>query len=149
MLLRTRLFNYKKQLFVSKYKSILITKKHIIFYKIFYGGVKVMAADWDCTKYVVGRQDSLSDILRRFGVSIKDLSECNREKNLLALKEGDTLLIRNAPHDPEKNYLLKEDETLLSVAQKLNISALKLLKANPDFMPYEIKQGIWIALPDF
>jgi hypothetical protein len=108
-----------------------------------------MIADQNYILYVVEKQDALSDILRRFGVSIKDLNENNSEKDLLSLREGQILLIKNVPHDPERTYLLKEDETLLSVAKKFNTSALRLLKANPDFMPQEIKQGMRIALPDF
>jgi LysM repeat protein len=113
------------------------------------GWCKGMSAGQDCTLYVIEKQDTLSDIIRRFGVSIRELKEYNRESDLLSLKEGQTLLIKNTPHDPGKTYLLQENETLTTVAQKFNTSALRLLKANPDFMPQEIKQGMRIALPDF
>lgn len=103
----------------------------------------------DFIVYTVGKQDALSDIMRRFSVSIKELEEYNKERDLFSLQEGQTLTIKNYPHDEKKTYILQEDENLFSVAKKFNVSTLWLLKANPNFMPQEIKQGMRIALPDF
>jgi len=108
-----------------------------------------MAAQQDFIVYTVGKQDTLSDILRRFSVSIIDLKEYNKGNDLFSLREGQTLLIKNMPHNTKNTYTLGEDENLHSVAKKFNISTLKLLKANPNFMPQEIIQGIRIVLPDY
>lgn len=108
-----------------------------------------MTAEQDFMVYTVGKQDTLSDILRRFNISITDLKEYNTEKDLFSLREGQTLLIKNTQGDLKNTYTLGENENLLSVAKKFNVSTLKVLKANPNYMPQEIKPGIIIALPDY
>jgi spore germination protein len=97
--------------------------------------------------YSVGYKETLSDILRKFDISIRDIIESNGSCDLLSLKEGQTLLIRNKEKRGH-GYMLQENDTLSSVAEKFQISVLSLLKANPNFMPNEIRQGIRIALPN-
>lgn len=97
--------------------------------------------------YSVRHNEMLSDILRKFDVSIRDLIECNGTCNLLSLREGQALFIR-CKEERGQGYTLQENDTLSSVAKKFKISELSLLKANPNFMPNEIRQGIRIALPE-
>ena len=97
--------------------------------------------------YSVRYNETLSDILRRFDVSIRDLIECNVKCNLLSLKAGQVLFIIKK-EEGVRGYTLQENDTLSSVAEKFKISELSLLKANPNFMPNEIRQGIRIALPE-
>ena len=97
--------------------------------------------------YSVKKNETLSDILRKFDVSIRDILKYNGSCDLLSLKEGQVLFIRNR-EERGRGYTLQENDTLSSVAKKFRISELSLLKANPDFMPGEIRQGIRIALPE-
>ncbi len=97
--------------------------------------------------YSVRRSETLSDILRKFDVSIRDLARYNESCDLLSLNEGQILFIISKEENG-RCYTLQENDTLSSVAEKFRISELKLLKANPNFMPNEIRQGIRIALPE-
>lgn len=97
--------------------------------------------------YSVRRNETLSDILRKFDVSIRDLIEYNESCNLLSLKEGQTLFIISK-EERGRGYTLQENDTLSSVAEKFEVSVLSLLKANPNYMPNEIRRGIRIALPE-
>ena len=97
--------------------------------------------------YSVKRNETLSDILRKFDVSIRDLIEYNETCDLLSLREGQVLFIIKK-EEGVRGYTLQENDTLSSVAKKFKISELSLLKANPNFMPNDIRQGIRIALPE-
>ena len=105
------------------------------------------AGQTDCIIYTVGDHETLSDIFRRFDVSINTLKALNESRNLFALKKGQTLLIKCTPRGKQNGYVLGKDETLQSVAKKFGISVSALLKANADRMPQEIRQGICITLP--
>lgn len=100
-----------------------------------------------CIEYKIRRNETLSDVLRRFDISIKDLLEYNESCDLFSLCEGQTLFIKDAAARPGRQYTLQENETLWSVAEKFNVSVPSLLKANSNYMPGEIRQGIRIALP--
>lgn len=110
-----------------------------------YGGLVMEKSGM--TVYSVKHNETLSDILRKFDISIRDLIKYNESCNLLALEEGQILYIRNK-EERGRGYTLQEDDTLCSVAMKFKTSVLSLLRANPDIMPDEIKQGIRIALPE-
>ena len=97
--------------------------------------------------YSIRRNETLSDILRKFDVSIRDLIEYNETCDLLSLREGQVLFIIKK-EEGVRGYTLQENDTLSSVAKKFKISELSLLKANPNFMPNDIRQGIRIALPE-
>ncbi len=102
---------------------------------------------FECIEYKIGKNETLSDIFRRFDISIKDLLEYNESCDIFSLREGQTLLIKDVPRQG-REYILQEDETLRSVAEKFGLSVLSLLKANTNYMPGEIRQGIRIALPE-
>lgn len=97
--------------------------------------------------YSVRQKETLSDILRRFDISIRDIIEYNGSCNLLSLKEGQILFIR-INEQRGRGYTLQENDTLSSVADKFKVSVISLLKANPNIMPNEIRQGIRITLPE-
>jgi LysM repeat protein len=106
-----------------------------------------MSEQTRCIRYNIKRHETLSDVMRRFDISLTDLMEYNEACNLLSLSEGQTLLIKSRPR-ADRSYVLGEGETLWTVAEKLGVSVPSLLKANSNFMPNEIRQGISIALPD-
>ncbi len=102
---------------------------------------------FECIEYKIGKNETLSDIFRRFDISIKDLLEYNESCDIFSLREGQTLLIKDVPRQG-REYILQENETLRSVAEKFGLSVLSLLKANTNYMPGEIRQGIRVALPE-
>jgi LysM repeat protein len=102
----------------------------------------------NCIEYVVERNDTLFDILRKFDLSIRELQEENPDCDLFSLKPGQVLLIRRRTLDRKRYYILKENETLHSVAKTINRTVISILKANPNLRPLEIKQGVKIVLPD-
>ena len=99
----------------------------------------------DCIIYTVGERETLSDIFRRFDISINTLLAHNSRHDLFSLKKGQTLLIKR--QRKKDGYVLGENETLRSVAEKFGVSISALLKANADRMPQEIRQGSCITLP--
>ena len=101
----------------------------------------------DCIIYTVGDHETLSDIFRRFDVSINTLMALNERRNLFELKKGQTLIIKRTTRGRKDGYVLGANETLRSVAEKFGISVSALLKANAAYMPQEIRQGICITLP--
>jgi len=100
----------------------------------------------ECIEYKIGKNETLFDIFRRFDISIKDLREYNESCDVFALREGQTILIKNVPRQG-REYILQDNETLRSVAEKFGLSVISLLKANSNYMPGEIRQGVRIALP--
>jgi LysM repeat protein len=101
----------------------------------------------EITVYSVRSNETLSDILRKFDVSICDLIKHNASCDLLSLEEGQVLFVRNK-EKRGRGYTLQENDTVFSVAEKFKVSVRSLLKANPNFLPNEIRQGIRIALPE-
>ncbi|MDD5017895.1 MAG: LysM domain-containing protein [Eubacteriales bacterium] len=98
--------------------------------------------------YIIEEQDTLFDILRRFDISVRDLIAYNRTCDLFSLKPGQAIFIRDMPRNSGAGYVLKENESLWSVAKKFDLCATALLRANPHLLPQEIKPGIKIKLPD-
>ena len=98
-----------------------------------------------CIIYTVRAHDTLTDIFRRFDISIRDLMAQNDRCDLFRLREGQKLYIKTMPRCA--GYIMGQNETISSVAQKFGVSVCALLKANADIMPQDIHQGICITLP--
>ena len=101
-----------------------------------------------CVEYTVEHKDSLSDILRRFDLSIRELQEENPDCDVFTLRPGQTLTIRKKEGCRKKTYVLADGENLNAVAAKFKKSVIELLKANTNLRPLEFKGGIRIILPD-
>lgn len=102
----------------------------------------------ETAEYTVEGRETLADILRKFDLSIRDLQEENTGLNVFSLKPGQTLHIRKKDEGKKRAYILQEDETIFTVAQKFNLMVIDILKTNPNLRPLEIKQGIKIILPE-
>ena len=98
--------------------------------------------------YTVKERDLLSDILRRFEISVREFADCNRACDVFSLEKGQTVRIRRKKCGAKNTYVLKENESLWSVAEKFEKSAISLLKANPHLLPQEVRPGVKIKLPD-
>ncbi|MGE5495974.1 MAG: LysM peptidoglycan-binding domain-containing protein [Burkholderiales bacterium] len=101
----------------------------------------------ECIEYKISKNETLFDIFRRFDISIKDLREYNESCDVFSLREGQTILIKDVPRQG-REYVLQDNETLRSVAEKFGLSVISLLKANTNYMPGEIRQGAKITLPE-
>ena len=97
--------------------------------------------------YTVREGDTLADILRISGASIRELKARNSRCNLLNLQPGERL---RAPRVcPAKHaYRVRRGEDVYTLARKFGSSVVALLKINPDLRPAEIKHGMCIALPE-
>jgi peptidoglycan endopeptidase LytF len=103
------------------------------------------------TGYTLKEKETLFDLLRRFDMNILELKKANPGLDIYTLKPGQTLAVRKTKgslEEPCKGYVLKHDEDLSSVSQKFNQSVVALLKANPSLRPLEIREGIYINLPE-
>jgi LysM repeat protein len=101
-----------------------------------------------CTEYVVEHRDSLSDVLRRYDLSIRELQEENPDIDVFSLRPGQALVIRKKEGSRKKTYVMEENENLTAVCMKFGKSVIEFLKANPNLRPLEFKAGIKIILPE-
>jgi LysM repeat protein len=99
-------------------------------------------------KYIVEYGDTLSDVLRKFDVSIKELQEDNKRSDIFRLKTGQAILVRKKRINDARSYIMKNDEDLSTLADKHNKSVISILRANPHLRPQEFKEGMRITLPD-
>ncbi len=92
----------------------------------------------EITNYKVRRGDSLTEIARKFRVSVDDLMEWNNLANHL-IKAGQKLSVKNPGISFSKGdnsgrkrayHTIRKGETLESIAQKYNLSIAELKKIN-------------------
>ena len=102
------------------------------------------AAKWH--DYTIEQGDTLADILRISGASIRELKARNARCNLLDLQPGQRLRVpRTCP--VRRAYRVRRGEDVYTIARKFGSSVVALLKINPDLRPSEIRRGACIALP--
>lgn len=111
------------------------------------------------TTYQVRRGDTLSSIANRMGVNFRDIAEWNQIDPNAPLLAGSTLYIYNAkpiqeakPVQPAKrpdSYVVQSGDTLISIADKYNLSVAELAKYNNISTNYQVKtkQTLWL-IPD-
>lgn len=99
---------------------------------------------------VVQSNQSAADLQIRYGLSYHTLQSANPDTDLEAIKGGDVLCIpaANAPCTVPATLTLGENDTLESVARANNVSAARLLRANPCMAPADFRQGAVIRLPE-
>lgn len=97
-------------------------------------------------EYTVQEGDTLADILRISGASIRELKARNSRCNLLNLQPGQRLRAPRAC-PAKRTYRVRRGEDVYSLARKFGSSVVALLKLNPDLRPAEIRRGVCIELP--
>ncbi|MCK4258012.1 MAG: LysM peptidoglycan-binding domain-containing protein [Halanaerobiales bacterium] len=101
--------------------------------------------------YTVEENDTFLLIAIKFDRSYNALRKANPNLDLDNLQEGQQICI--PPSKPSKvcpddrTYLIKEGDTLSSIAEKFVISATDMLKVNPNMTPSEFVAGRLICLP--
>lgn len=101
------------------------------------------------TPYIVKETDSLSDILRKFDMNMPELRRANPNHDLFNLNMGDQIFVFDWSEKPIRDgyYLIGQGENLLVLAERFGVSAMELLKANPNVRPQEFREGQRIMLP--
>lgn len=101
--------------------------------------------------YVVVKGDVLSKISKKLGIKTRVLMKINTLKNASSLSIGQKL---NVPLDQEMidvissaKYIIKEGDTLLSIAQKFNLEAKKIVTFNHLKDATTVRKGKVLKLP--
>ncbi len=100
----------------------------------------------DALRYTTVPGDTLLCIGIRYGVDVDVIREDNPELGS-RLEVGRTLVLRGA-HDPRSDRIVvREGDTLASIAERLGLRAEAILQANEDIDPEHLAVGAELALP--
>jgi LysM repeat protein len=101
--------------------------------------------------HVVNMGDTFYTIAVKYNVSYNTLVKANPDLDLDRLEVGQEVCV--PPYKPSKicpddrTYVIKEGDTLTSIAENFVVSASEILKYNPDMAPGEFTAGRLICLP--
>lgn len=100
-------------------------------------------------EYTMAPGEALWDILRKFDVSIAELSRLNPHLPLLHLPPGQTLWVPDWLRRPltARDCLVAPGEDLHALAGRLQVDPVELLRANPHLRPQEFCPGQRVRLP--
>lgn len=101
-------------------------------------------------RHVVTQGETAADIQLRTNINLKTLQDANPSVDLTRLQAGQTLCVpdENVPCGVPPTYTLMTDDTLESVALRLNASLSALLRANPCLAPGDFRAGACIIVPE-
>lgn len=104
----------------------------------------------EALRHTVTAGETAADIVLRSGVSLHTLQTANPGADLTQLQAGQVLCVpeENLPCPVPATYTLKTDETLETVALRLNASLSALLHANPCLAPGDFRAGACIYVPE-
>jgi len=104
----------------------------------------------EANRHVVEPGETAADIQLRRGLNLRTLQDANPSVDLNRLTAGQTLCIpeENIPCGIPETYTLQTEETLESVALRLNTSIASLLRANPCLAPGDFRAGVCIYIPE-
>ena len=99
---------------------------------------------------VVQDGQTAGDLQIRYNVSYHTLTVANEGKDLENLRGGDIVCVpeENIPCAVPRTVVLKEGETLSSLADTYGKTTGALLKANPCLAPQDFKAGAAVRLPE-
>ena len=104
----------------------------------------------ESSRYTVSEGETAADIQLRRNLNLRTLQSANPSVDLTRLHAGQTLCIpeNNVPCPVQLTYTLTTDDTLESVALRLNASLSALLRANPCLAPGDFVAGACIYIPE-
>ena len=104
----------------------------------------------ESNRHIVAQGETAADIQLRANINLHTLQSANPSVDLTRLTAGQTLCIpdTNLPCPTPSTYTLMTDETLESVALRLNASLSALLRANPCLAPGDFRAGACIYIPE-
>lgn len=119
-----------------------------------------------CKEYVVKEGDTLYSLARENGTTVEEILQLNGDieptrlaiGTLLCIPRGGALMqdpdaqmpsvpVDDASGDYQTIYIVKEGDTLLSIAERFNISPEQLLSVNPNLNPGYIIIGTELNIP--
>ncbi len=100
--------------------------------------------------HTVANGETAADLLLGANINLYSLQAANPEADLSQLTPGQVLCIptESQPCPLAATYTLQTDETLESVALRLNASLSALLHANPCLAPGDFRAGQCITVPE-
>ena len=104
----------------------------------------------ESNRHTVAQGETAADIQLRANINLHTLQSANPSVDLTRLTAGQTLCIpdTNLSCPTPSTYTLMTDETLESVALRLNASLSALLRANPCLAPGDFRAGACIYIPE-
>ncbi len=108
-----------------------------------------MAVCPEANRYTVGQGETVADVQLRANINRYTLEKANPAADLDSLQAGQVLCVptENAPCPVPATYLLQAEDTIDSVALRLNVSLSSLLRANPCLAPSDFVPGVYIHVP--
>lgn len=110
------------------------------------GGMSVCP---EANRYTLQQGESAADVQLRANINRYTLQNANPTTDLDALEAGQVLCIpqTNTACPAPSTCILQKDDTLESVALRLNTSLAALLRANPCLAPSDFRHGQCISVP--
>ena len=104
----------------------------------------------ESNRHTVAQGETAADIQLRANINLRTLQSANPAVDLTQLTPGQTLCVpdTNIPCAVPATYTLMTDDTLESVALRLNASLSALLRANPCLAPGDFRAGACIYIPE-
>lgn len=101
-------------------------------------------------RHTVAPGETAADIQLRANLNLNTLQQANPEVDLTSLAAGQTICVPESsiPCALPPTYTLMADDTLESVALRLNASLSALLRANPCLAPGDFRSGACIFIPE-
>ena len=103
----------------------------------------------ESNRYTVTANQTAADIQLRTGLSRHTLQAANPAVDLDALQAGQVLCVpeENIPCPARLTYVMRQGETLESVALTLDASIGAILRANPCLAPGDFGAGVCVVVP--
>ena len=100
-------------------------------------------------RYTLSEGETVADVQLRADLNRYTLQSANPSADLDSLSAGQVLCVptENAACPASSTYTLQEEDTIESVALRLNTSLAALLRANPCLAPSDFTQGQCIVRP--
>ena len=108
-----------------------------------------MAVCPEPNRYTVAQGETVADVQLRANINRYTLEKANPAADLDSLKAGQVLCVpgENTACPAPATYVLQSEDTIDSVALRLNVSLSALLRANPCLAPSDFLPGMCIFVP--
>lgn len=103
----------------------------------------------EANRYTVSQGETVADVQLRANINRYSLQSANPNANLDSLTAGQVLCVptENTACPAAATYTLQAEDTIESVALRLNVSLSSLLRANPCLAPSDFLPGVCINVP--
>lgn len=102
--------------------------------------------------YKVEKGDTLYSISRKYNLRVRDLMRANPFVNVYQLQVGEELCIpvvlEDRPADGARPYLVKKEDTVLSILEENEVSFEELARLNRSVAVLKIPAGTLLLIPE-